>query len=194
LDEAPATPRRSPLTEAVARNFFKLLAYKDEYEVARLYADPEFKKKLAAAFDGKPKLKLLLAPPFLSRLDPATGRPRKMPFGGWIIPAFALLARLKFLRGTAFDPFGWTKERRGERRLVEAYERMIATLLPALSRSNIDAAVAIAKLPQAIRGFGPLKSASIEACRQSERKLLAEFYNKGAMPDRGAGLQMIAAE
>jgi indolepyruvate ferredoxin oxidoreductase len=170
------------------------MAYKDEYEVARLYADPGFRAKLAAAFDGKPKLRVLLAPPLLARRDPATGRPRKMTFGAWIFPVFGVLARLKFLRGTAFDPFGWTTERRSERQLIAAYERTIETLLPMLSRSNLDRAIAIAKLPERIKGFGPLKTASIEACKQREQKLVAEFYDSGVSTDRPAAPQMIAAE
>jgi indolepyruvate ferredoxin oxidoreductase len=107
---------------------------------------------------------------------------------------FGVLARLKFLRGTAFDPFGWTTERRSERRLIEAYERTIETLLPMLSRSNLDRAIAIAKLPERIKGFGPLKTASIEACKQREQKLVAEFYDSGVSTDRPAAPQMIAAE
>jgi indolepyruvate ferredoxin oxidoreductase len=194
MNDGAAKARRSPLTEAVARNFFKLMAYKDEYEVARLYADPGFRAKLAAAFDGKPRLRVLLAPPLLARTDPATGRPRKISFGAWIFPVFGALARLKFLRGTAFDPFGWTTERRSERRLIADYERTIETLLPSLSRSNLDTAIAIAKLPERIKGFGPLKTASIEACRPLKQKLLAEYYDRGASTDRPAAPQMIAAE
>ncbi len=186
--------QRLALTEAVARSLFKLMAYKDEYEVARLYNDPDFKAKLASRFDGKPKLKVLLAPPLLARTDPATGRPRKMTFGPWIFAAFKLLARLKVLRGTPFDPFGWTSERRAERRLIDDYEGTIETLIRVLSRSNLDVAIAIAELPMQIKGFGSIKAASIEAYRQSERRLANAFCDRMATPDRATEPKLIAAE
>ncbi len=184
--------RAKPLTEAVGRNLFKLMAYKDEYEIARLYSDPAFRTRFAAAFEGKPKLKVQLAPPLLSRTDPATGRPRKMTFGPWIFTAFKVLAKLKALRGTRYDPFGWTAERRSERRLIARYEQVIAALLPALSRRNLDVAIAIAELPDQIRGFGPVKAEAIRKVETLEQKCLEEFRSRSAMP--GAGLELIAAE
>jgi indolepyruvate ferredoxin oxidoreductase len=169
-----------PLTEAAARSMFKLMAYKDEYEVARLYSDPAFKAKLAAAFAGKPRLKLLLAPPLISRTDPATGRPRKMTFGPWIFAAFKVLTKFKRLRGTRLDPFGWTEERRIERRLIEDYERTIEALLPALTPASIQSAIAIAALPMRIQGFGPVKAARIAEVTALEAKLLKEFCEQSA--------------
>ena len=121
------------LTEAVARSYHKLLAYKDEYEVARLYSDPQFRKQLQDSFDGDYKLGVHLAPPLLSRVDPATGEPRKREFGPWIFPVLRALARLKGLRGTPFDPFGYTAERRMERRLIADYEREVEELLRRLT-------------------------------------------------------------
>jgi indolepyruvate ferredoxin oxidoreductase len=118
--EVARTPGKTGLAEAVARYLFKLMAYKDEYEVARLYTDGSFLAQVADTFDGdKLRFEFHLAPPLLARRDPTTGLPRKMSFGPWLLPAFRLLARLKFLRGTAFDPFGRTQERRTERKLIE---------------------------------------------------------------------------
>jgi indolepyruvate ferredoxin oxidoreductase len=190
LDAGPARP----LTETVARSLFKLMAYKDEYEVARLYADPAFKAKLAAQFGGEGKLKVLLAPPLLSRTDPATGCPRKMSFGPWIFTAFRILARLKALRGTRFDPFGWTAERRTERRLIEEYEATVDTLLRGLSPANVEAATAIAALPMRITGFGPVKTARIAEVKASEKKLLAAFLRRDAQAEPAKPLTLVAAE
>ena len=163
------------LTEAVAKNFYKLLAYKDEYEVARLHSDPGFRARLRSEFGDGAKVRLHLAPPLLSRIDPVTGRPKKMAFGPWIFPLLRGLAALKPLRGTMVDPFGWTEERRLERTLIGDYEKTIQTLLPALSPARHQAAVEIAALPTNIRGFGPIKMKSIETTRAKERELLDRF-------------------
>ena len=150
------------LAEAVARGHFKLLAYKDEYEVARLHCAPEFRRKLEAAFEGDWSLEFHLAPPLFARRDPATGAPRKSRYGPWMMRVFAVLARLKGLRGTAFDPFGYTRERRRERALIDRYERTVAALLDGLDHSNHALAIEIASLPERIRGFGHVKAKSIE--------------------------------
>jgi indolepyruvate ferredoxin oxidoreductase len=194
LNDTPVRSQPLPLTEAVARSLFKLMAYKDEYEVARLYGDPAFRAKLANTFDGKPRLKVLLAPPLLSRTDPATGRPRKMAFGAWIFPVFKVLAKLRRLRGTRFDPFGWTAERAAERKLIEEYEETVAVLLATLSRSNLEVATSIAALPMRIQGFGPVKAARIEEVKASEQKLLEEFRAYGTKPVQGGRVELIAAE
>jgi indolepyruvate ferredoxin oxidoreductase len=180
VDRAAAAEReRAPgmrgFALAVAENYAKLLAYKDEYEVARLYTDGGFAERLAAQFDGDPKLKVHLAPPLWAQRDPATGHLRKRAYGGWVIPAFRLLARLKFLRGTALDPFGRQDERKEERRLITDYEALIARLAAELSVSNHAVAVGLARLPAMIRGFGHVKAASIAAARQRESELLAAF-------------------
>jgi indolepyruvate ferredoxin oxidoreductase len=142
--------------DAVARSLYKLMAYKDEYEVARLYSDGRFKAAFDAQFaGGKPRV--LLAPPLISRLDPATGRPKKISFGPWIFTAFGVLAKLKGLRGTAFDIFGYSDERRHERADIIAYEAEVDRLLAGLHDGNRSLALAIARLPMDVRGFGPVK-------------------------------------
>jgi indolepyruvate ferredoxin oxidoreductase len=171
-------PGRTGLTEAVARNFFKLMAYKDEYEVARLYTDGEFLKQLANTFDGeKLRLSFHLAPPILGRKDPATGQPRKTTFGPWVLPLFRVLAGLKWLRGTPFDPFGRTTERRTERQLVKDYAALVERLLSRLSAQNYETAVKLAALPQKIRGFGHVKRRNLEIVRKEQEALLDRFEN-----------------
>ena len=160
--ERAVLPGESALAEAVARGYHKLLAYKDEYEVARLYSDGAFRAQLASAFEGGTRLTFHLAPPLLARPDPETGRPAKQKFGPWVMHAFAFLARFKGLRGTAFDPFGRTAERRAERALIAAYEKDVAAILAALTPGKHRLAVELARLPQEIRGFGPIKMAAIE--------------------------------
>ncbi|MCL4801558.1 MAG: indolepyruvate ferredoxin oxidoreductase family protein, partial [Burkholderiales bacterium] len=163
------------LTEAVARGYAKLLAYKDEYEVARLHARPEFRASLDAAFEGGYRVRFHLAPPLLARRDPATGVPRKIAFGPWIAPVLRLLARLKVLRGTALDPFGRSAERRAERALVAGYEALVEELLARLAPERHALAVELAALPEAIRGYGHVKAAAIAAAKRREAELLAEL-------------------
>ncbi|MGI9437456.1 MAG: indolepyruvate ferredoxin oxidoreductase family protein [Geminicoccaceae bacterium] len=159
---------RLPLTEAVANNLFKLMAYKDEYEVARLHSDPAFHEQLRRQFGTEARLAVQLAPPWLSRIDPATGRPRKIAFGAWIFPLLAIVAKLKGLRGMPFDPFGWTAERRMERQLVRDYELTLERVLAWLSPECHELAVKIARIPEMIRGFGSVKAAAIEAAKAEE--------------------------
>ena len=163
------------LAEAVARYYAKLLAYKDEYEVARLYADGAFRRKIESMFEGDYKVVFHLAPPLLAKPDPRTGEPRKMQFGGWMLPVFGLLAKLKSLRGTALDLFGRTDERRMERALIAEYEQTVATLLDGLTRDNHALAVEIASLPESIRGYGPVKAKSVAAARSKREELLARY-------------------
>jgi indolepyruvate ferredoxin oxidoreductase len=165
----------SKLTEAVARYYAKLLAYKDEYEVARLHSDGEMRRKIEGMFEGDYQVVYHLAPPLLARTDPLTGEPRKMRFGAWMGAAFKVLAALKGLRGTALDVFGYTDERRTERALIREYEETLETLLAGLSPQNQAAAVAIASLPEEIRGYGHIKQKSVAAARQKREDLLAEF-------------------
>ncbi len=160
--------------EAVARSYYKLLAYKDEYEVGRLYSDGRFKAAFDAQFSGG-KARVQLAPPLLSRLDPATGRPKKISFGPWIFTAFGLLARLKGLRGTALDVFGYTAERRQERADITAYEAEIARLLAGIGSANLGLATAIARLPLDVRGFGPVKEAQRQAVAKRRATLWAQW-------------------
>jgi indolepyruvate ferredoxin oxidoreductase len=171
------------LAEAVARYYAKLLAYKDEYEVARLYAESAFAKKVDAMFEGDYKVKYHLAPPLLARPDPRTGEPRKLQFGPWMAPAFRILAKLKFLRGTALDVFGRTDERRMERALIGEYEKTVEALLEGLNPGNHALAVEIASLPEHIRGFGHIKAKSVEAARGKQAELMGRF---AAAPRRAA--------
>ncbi len=180
--EETKTPGRSGLTEAVARNLFKLMAYKDEYEVARLYTDGTFAKQIGQAFEpGSLRFEFHLAPPILARADKTTGEPRKMSFGPWMMKVFGLLRRFKFLRGTAFDPFGYTSERRTERRLIAEYETMLSELLGKLDAHNHPLAVGLAAIPEKIRGFGHVKLRNLEAAKADEAALLEQF-RAGAAP------------
>jgi indolepyruvate ferredoxin oxidoreductase len=177
--EAKAAPGSSELTEAVARNLFKLMAYKDEYEVARLYTDGAFAGKLAEKFDGDVRLKFHLAPPLLARRDKETGHLLKKEYGGWMIHAFRLLARLRFLRGTPFDPFGYTAERKAERKLIADYLATIEPHLEALRGEQIPVLARIARLPQMIRGYGHVKEQSIGRSLLEKARLEAELANDG---------------
>jgi indolepyruvate ferredoxin oxidoreductase len=163
------------LAEAVARNYAKLLAYKDEYEVARLHADGEFERKIGAMFEGDYRVVYHLAPPLLARKDALTGEPRKMRFGPWVLPVFKLLKGLKGLRGTPLDPFGWTEERRTERALIREYEETVERVLAGLTPHNHALALELLSLPEEIRGFGHIKMASIVAARKKREALLARF-------------------
>ena len=166
------------LAEAVARSYFSLLAYKDEYEVARLYTDGAFLEELSARIEGDFRIEFQLAPPLLARRDPTTGRPRKRAYGPWLLPLLGLLARCKALRGTVLDPFGYTRERRAERRLITEYEQTLRVLRESLSPGNCALAVQIAALPQQIRGFGDVKRASYERVKREEKALLDRFLKR----------------
>jgi indolepyruvate ferredoxin oxidoreductase len=168
------------LTEAVARYAFKLMAYKDEYEIARLYADRRFATKIERMFEGEYTLKFHLAPPLLNRPDPVTGIARKSEFGPWMMTGFRVLAKLKWLRGTAFDIFGRTEERRTERRLITEYETTVDELLRELSADNLKLAVQIASMPEDIRGFGHVKMRHLKKAKARETELLWKFRNPQA--------------
>ncbi|QRQ83848.1 indolepyruvate ferredoxin oxidoreductase family protein [Cupriavidus oxalaticus] len=173
--------RKLPLTEAVARNLAKLMAYKDEYEVARLYADPAFLDKLRAQFEGEPgrdyQLNFWLAPPTLGNAGKtdSKGHPVKRRFGPRTLTAFRLLARLKGLRGTAFDVFGKTAERRAERALVADYLAMVDEFAASLGADKLDTALALAALPDDIRGYGHVKEAGMQAAAERREALLAQY-------------------
>jgi len=178
------------LTRAVAKNYFKLLAYKDEYEVARLYTDGSFARAVADQFTGTFRLELNLAPPLLARRD-AEGHLVKRAYGSWMLGAFRLLAKLKFLRGSLLDPFGWSEERRTERRLIADYEHLLEAILAGLAPANHAAAIELASLPDKIRGFGHVKARNIQAARQCEAELLARFQsdNVVGMHDRATAAE-----
>jgi indolepyruvate ferredoxin oxidoreductase len=162
------------LADAVARYYFKLLAYKDEYEVARLYTDGSFRRQLESQFEGDYRLELNLAPPLFAARDEA-GHLKKRTFGPWMLKAMRLLARLKGLRGTSFDIFGRTEERRQERRLIVEYEALITELLERLARGNHALAVELAGIPEHIRGYGHVKQAQIVQAKAREAALLAQL-------------------
>ncbi|MDH3643460.1 MAG: indolepyruvate ferredoxin oxidoreductase family protein [Gammaproteobacteria bacterium] len=173
LEQAGAEGSREPtdqvpLSRAVAQSYAKLLAYKDEYEVARLYTDGRWREKLEQRFGGDFKLTYLMAPPLLGAA--------KRKFGGWMTGAFKLLARLKGLRGTAFDPFGYSAERREERWLIEHFEAVVDELIENLAADNIALAARIAELPLAARGYGHVKRAAMARMLETERELLEAFH------------------
>ena len=165
VDRAP-----EPLKEAVAKGYHHLLAYKDEYEVARLHLETAQKAK--AEFDGDLRMTFHLAPPVLGGKGP-DGRPRKRAFGPWVLTLFGVLARMKGLRGTVLDPFGWLPERRVERALIAQYEADMAEVLPLVAPPTEGAVRALAELPLAIRGFGPVKDAAVEKAARQRAELLA---------------------
>jgi indolepyruvate ferredoxin oxidoreductase len=181
--ESTLSPGQTALTRAAAGSYARLLAYKDEYEVARMYADDAWRKRLGRQFEGDYRVEFNLAPPFLSRTDPVTGRPRKRRFGAWLGKLFPLLAKGKRLRGTALDPFGRTHERRMERALIEHYEDLVTQVLGTLDHRNHVHAVELLDLPGTIRGFGPVKAASITAARKRQSELMSAFLDP---PDREA--------
>jgi indolepyruvate ferredoxin oxidoreductase len=174
--EAAQAPGKSGLAEAVARYLFKLMAYKDEYEVARLYSDGAFLEQVKSTFDGADlRFEFHLAPPLFARKDPETGVAKKMSFGGWMMPIYRALAKFRFLRGSAFDPFGYTVERRTERRLISDYEAMLEEILGALAPANHHLAVGLANIPEKIRGFGHVKARHLTAAKAEEAALLEQF-------------------
>jgi len=173
--EAQKVPGRTALAEAVARYYFKLLAIKDEYEVARLFTETDFTKRVAAQFEGDYKLVFHLAPPLVNKPDPDTGEPRKSSYGPWMMGAFRVLAKMRRLRGTALDIFGRTAERRMERQLIADYETLIEELLASLGAHNHAIAVEIASIPEQIRGYGHVKDRHLRAAKEKEAKLVAAF-------------------
>jgi indolepyruvate ferredoxin oxidoreductase len=168
------------LTHAVAENFARLLAYKDEYEVARLYSDGVFRRSIENTFEDTSKMSFYLAPPIFGKRNPKTGMPQKIRFGAWIIPVFRVLSRLKRLRGTPFDLFGYHPERIAERSLIAQYQADLERLIGALDVDNLDLATKLAALPKSIRGYGHIKIAAIEKANRARAELL-----KGAAPGNG---------
>jgi indolepyruvate ferredoxin oxidoreductase len=165
-----------PLSEAVARYLFKLMAYKDEYEVARLHSDTGFAARVQARFEGDYRMHYHLAPPLFAKRN-AKGELQKQTFGPWMGSAMRLLARLKFLRGTALDVFGRSEERHAERALIAEYRAAIEAMLPSLQTGNRDAAAAFARVPEQIRGFGHVKARHLQAARQ-QWTLLQDRYHQ----------------
>jgi indolepyruvate ferredoxin oxidoreductase len=173
--EQSRVPGSTELAFAVAESLAKLMSYKDEYEVARLYTGGEFEQDLKSRFAGSYRLEFSLAPPIFARRDRTTGELKKQSYGPWIFSVFKVLARLRRLRGTMFDPFGHSAERRGERALIEEYRQTIAHLLKDLAPANHATAVAIASLPKGIRGYGHIKEKAIHEARDKQAQLLEEY-------------------
>ena len=178
--EHSVKPGSEALSKAVARYLFKLMAYKDEYEVARLYTDGSFERQVAAKFKGQFEIRHHLAPPLFARRDPETGHLQKQEFGPWIRQVMGVLAKFRFLRGSALDPFGRTEERRTERRLIEDYKATVLSLLGSLSASNLALATEIAEVPEHIRGYGHVKERHLKEARAREA-MLVEAYKAGKL-------------
>ena len=165
------------LSKAAARYLYKMMAIKDEYEVARLYSDGQFSQQIAQMFEGDVRLSVHLAPPLLARMDPATGRPRKSPYGRWIWPAFRALRHLRGLRGTALDVFGYTQERQREKKALADYQNLLTEICSGLNKSNYECAVEMASLPEKIRGFGPVRHTHMIEADAHLQTLKARFYS-----------------
>ncbi len=176
-------PGRDGLSQAVARYYYKLLAYKDEYEVARLFTETGFLDRVATTFEGETKLVFHLAPPLWARRNRITGEPRKRAYGSWMLSAFKMLARMRRVRGTPFDVFGYTNERRQDRRLIRDYERLAAELLDATDDQNYEVAVQLAAIPEQVRGYGHVRARHLLHAKQRETELLGKFRGTGPMPE-----------
>ena len=170
------------LPRTVAINYAKLLAYKDEYEVARLFSDGKFEAQLREQFEGDYKISFNLAPPILFRGVDALGRPKKRVFGPSMMKAFRQLAKLRFLRGTPLDIFGYSADRKLERNLIAGYEKDVATVLGLLSPANVDTAVELLSLPDRIRGFGPVKEKAVSDAKTRYAQLAADLANPPPAP------------
>jgi indolepyruvate ferredoxin oxidoreductase len=173
------------LTETVARYLFKLMAYKDEYEVARLHTDAAFTASVGSMFEGDVRLVHHLAPPLFAKRN-AQGQPVKRAFGSWVRPAFRGLAALKMLRGTPFDPFGRTEERRTERRLISEYRTCVEEILQGLSNDNLAAALEIASVPEGIRGYGHVKARNLAAVRVRWEQLMQQWRDAASAAQKPA--------
>jgi indolepyruvate ferredoxin oxidoreductase len=170
------------LPRAVAINYAKLLAYKDEYEVARLYTDGNFEKQLRDQFEGEYKFSFNLAPPILSSGVDALGRPKKRAFGSWMMSVFRVLAKFRFLRGTALDVLGYSADRKLERELITDYEKDVASVLSLLSQATHDTALELLSLPDRIRGYGPVKEKAVKDAKARHEQLVADLANPPPAP------------
>ncbi|CAA6605935.1 Indolepyruvate ferredoxin oxidoreductase [Rhodospirillaceae bacterium LM-1] len=173
--ESVTVPGSEALATAAADSLFKLMAIKDEYEVARLMADPQFLKEIQSQFEGPYRLKFHLAPPVLAAIDDASGRPRKSVWGGWMMPVFKLLGGMKAIRNGWLDPFRYSQERRTNLRLLAEYEQLIDSMADHLSTQKLDVCVELAALPMSVRGYGPVKEAAAKQADQRRQALLARL-------------------
>jgi len=173
--EKRVAPESTALTEAAARYFYKLMAYKDEYEVARLHSDPAFLSELDAQFPNGYTVEYNLAPPMFSKRDPETGELIKQKYGAWVLKAFRHLAKFKNLRGGKWDIFGKTEERRQERQAIEDYSKLLDEIAGKLNRDNLAIAVQLASVPDEVRGYGHIKEKNVHLAKEKEAKLLQAF-------------------
>ncbi|WP_114418247.1 indolepyruvate ferredoxin oxidoreductase family protein [Marinospirillum perlucidum] len=176
--EAAVEAGSQTLTRAVAEQLFRLMAYKDEYEVARLFTETDFMQEIQATFTGPYRLKLHLAPPLLNRSKDRSGRPKKRELGPWMLTAMKWLARLRSLRNTPLDPFRFSRDRKLDRKLLAEYEQLLEELLADLQPQKLATAVALARLPEEIRGFGPVREEAAEKAGR-RRQMLLEEYRSG---------------
>ena len=179
--------------ESVARNLYKLMAYKDEYEVARLYSDGEFLRRISRQFESGFKLQFHLAPPLISRRNSTTGELTKSTYGSWVLPFFKVLAKAKFLRGTWADPFGHTAERKTERKLISDYIKLVDQIGDQLTEANCEQAIEIMNWPQAVRGYGHVKDRNLAQASDRLERLLREFASGGARPEPKKGAAPLRA-
>ncbi len=181
VDKVSAAEKRlgggDELSRTVAKYYFKLMAYKDEYEVARLYTDPRFLAKLAKNFTGDYKINFHLAPPAIATQDPESGQLKKSTYGPWMMSVFRILAKFKFLRGSSLDPFGRSHERKMERQLIADYEKLVTEVIDGLTADNFRIANALLALPEQIRGYGHVKDANIAKVKKREAELIEQFRN-----------------
>jgi indolepyruvate ferredoxin oxidoreductase len=184
--EQKVAPQSKALTTAVARNLYKVMAIKDEYEIARLYTEGDFAKRLKEEFGGSFRIAIHLAPPLLSRRNSDTGLPEKSTFGPWMLSAMKILARAKHLRGGRLDIFGRTAERKAERALLSDYEQRIETLLPLLTRDNLALAADYANVPDMVRGYGHIKDANMKRAAARFAELEAKLTVSQPQPTLGA--------
>ena len=180
--EAQHSKGMSGFAENVARYYYKLLAYKDEYEVARLFSSPEFATELENQFEGDYTLRFYLAPPILARRNKLTGMPVKKRYGPWMMTALKFLARMKILRGTVLDPFAHSKDRKLERQLIEEYQTVIAETIQQLHPDNYRIAVEVAAYPETIRGYGHVKQKSVQETRERVAKLQVALRDETSRP------------
>jgi indolepyruvate ferredoxin oxidoreductase len=191
--EETKAPGQTALTEAAARNLFKLMAYKDEYEVARLYTDGTFRKQIASTFEGgKLRLEFHLAPPLLAKKDKA-GELKKQSYGPWMLNAFRVLKHFKFLRGTPLDPFGYSAERRTERKLIRDYEAVLEEIMKRLALDNHAVAVGLAAIPEKIRGFGHVKARHLVAAKADEAAVAGAIALRRSPDDEGGRIAAFRA-
>jgi indolepyruvate ferredoxin oxidoreductase len=173
--EKTVTINSQTLTESVAKQLFKLMAYKDEYEVARLYTDSDFLKEVSDTFEGDYRIKFHMAPPLLARKLDSQGRPKKMQFGPWMLKGLGLVAKMRGLRGTKLDLFGYHPDRKLERQLRDEYQQLVARLAETLNATNYQTSIELAQIPTEIRGFGPVKEKAVQASREKSEQLMAEL-------------------